>query len=70
MATTQENIHERNNQQPSQPQSNSESIDRKRSSDNDSVDNGENQVSNGTQSAPPEPGIARVGNTGAESTES
>ena len=70
MATTQENIREQKDQKPFQPQRNSESTDRKRSSDNNNVDNGENQVSNGTQSTPPEPGIARVGNTGAESTES
>ena len=70
MATTQENIREQKDQKPSQPQRNSESVDTKRSSDNNNVDNGENQVSNGTQSMPPEPGIARVGNTGAESTES
>ena len=70
MATTQENIREQKDRKPFQPQRNSESVDTKRSSDNNNMDNGENQVSNGTQSTPPEPGIARVGNTGAESTES
>jgi hypothetical protein len=70
MATTQEDIRTEKEERPSKPQSNSESIDRKRSSTNDNVDNGENQVSNGTQSLPPQPGIAKVGNTGAESTES
>ena len=70
MATTQQNIREQKDQKPSQAQRNSESLDTKRSSDNNNVDNGENQVSNGTQSMPSEPGIATVGNTGAESTES
>jgi len=49
-----------------QRQSNEESLDRKLSSSDRNVDNGENQVSNGTQSAAPQPGMARVGNTGTE----
>jgi hypothetical protein len=69
MATTQEDI-TRGREQKSAAQDNSESIDRKQSSDTGNVDNGENQVSNGTQSMAPQPGIATVGNTGAESTES
>lgn len=47
-------------------QSNVETIDRKSSSNPENIDNGENQVSNGTQSKPAQPGIAKVGNTGAE----
>jgi len=68
MATTQENIREQGDQKPSKSQGNSESTEHQRSSSNNNVDNGENQVSNGTQSMPPQPGIAKVGNTGAEST--
>lgn len=49
-----------------QRQGNEESLDRKLGSSDGNVDNGENQVSNGTQSEAPQPGIARVGNTGAE----
>lgn len=49
-----------------QRQGNEESIDRKVSSSIGNVDNSENQVFNGTQSEPPQPGLARVGNTGAE----
>ena len=47
-------------------QSNSESIDRNASSNRNNIDNGENRVSNGNQSTPPQPGIAKVGNTEAE----
>lgn len=67
MATTQENIREQRDRKPSKSRSNSESMGRQNSSANNNVDNGENQVSNGTQSMPPQPGIAKVGNTGAES---
>lgn len=42
------------------------STNSKRSSGSRNVDKGENQVSNGTQSAAPAPGIATVGNTGAK----
>jgi len=69
MAATQENIGKDRDHRPSEGQSNSESINSKRSSGNKSVDNGENQVSNGTQSTAPAPGIATVGNTGAETSE-
>jgi hypothetical protein len=69
MATTQENIGAIKDPQQSKGQSNSESIDHKASSDRNNVDDAENQVSNGTQSKPPQPGIARVGNTGAETSE-
>jgi hypothetical protein len=69
MATTQENINEERDQKPLKGQSNSESINSKISSSNRNVDNGENQVSNGTQSKPAAPGIAKVGNTGAETSE-
>ncbi|MBO9682964.1 MAG: hypothetical protein J7502_09905 [Flavisolibacter sp.] len=69
MATTQEKTGADRDRQLSKEQANSESINPKRSSDSRNVDNGENQVSNGTQSAAPAPGIATVGNTGAETSE-
>lgn len=50
-------------------QSNSESINREASSEGNDVDNGLNQLSNGTQSSPREPGIARVGNTSPDEEE-
>ena len=68
MATTQQNIGA-DRDKPSKGQSNSESIHSGRSSSSRNVDNGENQVSNGTQSTPPAPGIAKVGNTGAETND-
>lgn len=69
MGATKENIDEIKDPKESKGQGNSESIDRKRSSDNNKVDNGENQVSNGTESRPSQPGIAKVGNTGTEESE-
>lgn len=66
MATTQERIDAERDHKPSEGQSNSESTNSKRSSGNRNVGKGENQVSNGTQSAAPAPGIATVGNTGAK----
>jgi hypothetical protein len=69
MATTQEKIGADRDRQPLKEQANSESINSKRSSGSRNNDNGENQVSNGTQSAAPAPGIAKVGNTGAETNE-
>lgn len=69
MATTQERTGANRDHAPSQGQANSESINSKRSSSKENVDNGENQVSNGTQSKAPAPGIATVGNTGAEASE-
>lgn len=69
MGATKENIDELKDPKESKGQGNSESIDSKRSSDNNKVDNGENQVSNGTESRPSQPGIAKVGNTGAEESE-
>lgn len=68
MATEQDGIGVKETQH-SRKQDNAESLDRKASSSKTNVDNGENQVSNGTQSTPPQPGIARVGNTGAENDE-
>jgi len=68
MITTQETISD-DRDRKSKGQTNSESIHSERSSGNTNVDNGENQVSNGTQSNPAAPGIAKVGNTGAETTE-
>lgn len=47
-------------------QGNEEALDRSLSSGNKNVDSGQNEVSNGTQSEPVQPGIAKVGNTGAE----
>ncbi|HTM92208.1 MAG TPA: hypothetical protein VL095_07315 [Flavisolibacter sp.] len=69
MATTQEKTGADRDHKPSEEQTNSEGINSKRSSGSRNVDNGENQVSNGTQSAAPAPGIATVGNTGAETSE-
>lgn len=69
MATTQEKISTDRDRQPLEEQTNSRSIHSTRSSSNRNVDNGENQVSNGTQSTAPAPGIATVGNTGAETSE-
>jgi hypothetical protein len=68
MATTQETIGA-DRDKPAKGQTNSESIHSSRSSSERNVDNGENQVSNGTQSTAPAPGIATVGNTGAETNE-
>ena len=53
---------------PQGKQGNEESLDPRLSSTDANVDSGENQVSNGTQSEAPQPGIARVGNTGAETS--
>ena len=69
MATTQERIDADRDHKPSERQTNSESINSNRSSSKENVDNGENQVSNGTQSMAPAPGIATVDNTGAETSE-
>lgn len=66
MATTKEDTGAVKGVRDKDRQSNAESIDRKVSSNPKTVDNGENQVSNGTQSMPAQPGIAKVGNTGAE----
>jgi hypothetical protein len=69
MTTTQERIDADRDHKISEGQTNSESIHSKGSSSKGNVDNGENQVSNGTQSQAPAPGIATVGNTGAETSE-
>ena len=69
MATTQEDIGGTEEPKSSKAQGNSESIDRRASSDPKDVENGPNQVSNGTQSTPREPGIARVGNTSPDEEE-
>jgi hypothetical protein len=66
MAPTQEKISADKDRKSSEGQSNSESIHPPRSSSNSNVDNGESQLSNGTQSTAPAPGIAKVGNTGAD----
>jgi hypothetical protein len=66
MATTQEDPGALKDPKQQKVQGNSQSIDRTASSEKNNVDNGENQVSNGTQSTPREPGIARVGNTGPD----
>jgi hypothetical protein len=66
MEPTQEKISADKDHKPLEGQSNSESIHSRRSSSNSNVDNGENQLSNGTQSTAPAPGIAKVGNTGAD----
>jgi hypothetical protein len=66
MAPTQEKSSTDKDRKPEEGQSNSESIYSGRSSSNSNVDNGENQVSNGAQSTAPAPGIAKVGNTGAD----
>jgi hypothetical protein len=55
--------------QQQKKQGNAENIDSKASPHRNDVDNGENQVSNGNQSTPREPGIARVGNTGPDQDE-
>ena len=67
MATTQENIGE-DRDKPSKGQTNSESIHSSLGLSNRNVDNVENQVSNGIQSNEHAPGIAKVGNTGAETS--
>jgi hypothetical protein len=69
MATTQEDLEALKDPKQQKGQGNAESIDRKASSERENVDNGENQVSNGNQSTPREPGIARVGNTGPDQDE-
>jgi hypothetical protein len=69
MATTQEDPGALKDPKQQKVQGNSQSIDRTASSEKNNVDNGENQVSNGTQSTPREPGIARVGNTGPDQVE-
>jgi hypothetical protein len=68
MATTQEDPGALKDPKQQKGQGNSQSIDQA-SSEKDNVDNGENQVSNGTQSTLREPGIARVGNTGPDQEE-
>jgi hypothetical protein len=69
MATTHENIGSERKRNELKPQDNSESVNPNRSSSHNNIDKGENQVSNGTQSTPVAPGIAKVGNTGAENNE-
>jgi hypothetical protein len=69
MATTQEDPGALKDPKQQKGQGNSQSIDREASTEKNNVDNGENQVSNGTQSTPREPGIARVGNTGPDQEE-
>jgi hypothetical protein len=69
MATTQERTGADRNHALSQGQANSEGINSKRSSSKQDVDNDEAQVSNETQSKAPAPGIAAVGNAGAETSE-
>lgn len=66
MATTQENIGRDKDYKPPKEQTNSDSISSERSYRKGNVGNEENQVSKGTQSTAPAPGIAEVGNTGAE----
>lgn len=69
MATTQEKIGVERDRKTLEDQSNSESVNSERSSGNTNTDNGEKQVSNRIQSQAPAPGIATVGNTGAEKNE-
>lgn len=66
MATTQENIDRNKDYKPPKEQTNSDSISSERSYRNENVDNEENQVLKGKQSTAPAPGMAKVGNTGAE----
>ncbi len=63
MARTEEEFDRQRDPEQKREHSNSKSINREASSEANDVDNGPNQVSNGTQSSPREPGIARVGNT-------
>lgn len=50
-------------------QTNWESVDEEISSSRNNVDNNENALTKGTESQAPQPGIATVGNTGAESSD-
>lgn len=65
MTTTQKNIGAVKDPEQSKGQFNPQSVDRKQGPEHSIDDNDENHVSNGTQSEPSQPGIAKVGNTGA-----
>ncbi|MGZ3922630.1 MAG: hypothetical protein ACXVBJ_02600 [Flavisolibacter sp.] len=63
MTMTQKDIAKMQNAEQVKDQGDNENLDRKDGSGRIDVDNGLNQVSNGTQSTQREPGIAQVGNT-------
>ena len=69
MARTKEDMGGEQNPKRENVQGVAEHIVHKEESERTDADNGPNPVSNGTESTPREPGIARVGNTSPDEEE-